>query len=96
MLMVSAYGKSDLTRLLRDMLRTVVNHRPTKFRASDHTNESPINATLDEMSRAGLLAGLDDCCRTIVCDEADMTFADVGLFLSSNGYRPAAEMNCRG
>ena len=96
-LIVSAYGKSDLTRLLRDMLKTVVIHRPRKFRTSDHTNiDSSVNATLDEMSKAGLLTGLDDCCRTIVCDEADMTFADVGLFLSSNGYRPVAEMNCRG
>jgi hypothetical protein len=96
-LIFSAYGKSDLTRLLRDMLKAVILHRPRKFKSSGHTNaDQSISATLDEMSKAGLLAGLDECCRTIVCDEADMTFADVGLFLSSNGYRPATEMNCRG
>jgi hypothetical protein len=79
------------------MLKTVVIHRPGKSRGSDHTNtDLPVNATLDEMSKAGLLAGLDDCCPAIVCDEADMNFADVGLFLSSNGYRPVAAMHCRG
>ena len=55
-----------------------------------------VNATLDEMTKAGLMTSLDDCCRTFVCDEADMTFSDVGLFLSHNMCRGTAEMNCRG
>ncbi|CAF1439089.1 unnamed protein product [Adineta steineri] len=29
-------------------------------------------------------------------DEADMIFADTGLFLSNNSCRPSTEMNCRG
>ncbi|CAF3947759.1 unnamed protein product [Rotaria sp. Silwood2] len=81
----SSYGKSDLTRLLRDMLKTVVLHRPTKFLSTSQVAvDSPVNASLDEMSKAGLMSGLDECCRTIICDEADMTFAGVGLFLSNN------------
>ncbi|CAF3090668.1 unnamed protein product [Rotaria sp. Silwood2] len=32
----SSYGKSELTRLLRDMLKTVVIHRPSKFRSNNH------------------------------------------------------------
>lgn len=42
------------------------------------------------------MSGLDDCCRTLVCDEADMTFVDVGLFVTNNSYRTSVEMNCRG
>ncbi|CAF3700030.1 unnamed protein product [Rotaria sp. Silwood1] len=81
----SSYGKSDLTRLLRDMLKTVVLHRPTKFLSTSQIAVgSQVNASLDEMSKAGLMSGLDECCRTVICDEADMTFADVGLFLSNN------------
>ena len=79
------------------MLKTVVVHRLKKFRISDHINaDCPVNATLDEMSKAGVLAGLDDCFRTIVYDQADMHFVNVGLFLASNGYQPVAEMNCSG
>ena len=82
--------------MLRDMLRTIVIHRPTKFRSNEQAViEQKTNVTLDEMSKAGLMAGLDGCCRTVVCDEADMTFADLGLFLSCNTGRPAVEMNCR-
>lgn len=83
--------------MLRDMLKTVVMHRPKKFRPNDQAVVGhPINATLDEMSRAGLMTGLDDCCRTVVSDEADMMFQDIGLFLSHNTLRASSEMNCRG
>ncbi len=96
-IIVLAYGKSELTKMLRDMLKTVVTHRPTKFRTTDQAIIGhQVNATLDEMSKAGLITGLDGCCRTVVCDEADMTFADSGLFLSHNMCRTGAEMNCRG
>ena len=88
-----AYGKSDLTKLLRDMLKAVVMHRPAKFRSnSQMITGNMVNPTLDETSKPGLMSGLDDSCRTIICDEADMTFAHVGLFLSDNGCRSAAEM----
>ena len=57
--------------MLRDMLKVVADHRPTKFcsTAQSAVGEQ-INPTLDEMSKAGLLSTLDDCCRTLVCDEA--------------------------
>lgn len=94
---ILAYGKSELTRLLRDMLKTVVLHRPSKSRSNNQIAiDQQINVALDEMSKAGLMSGLDDCCRVVVCDEADMTFADAGLFLSHNICRTGVEMNCRG
>ncbi|CAF2018105.1 unnamed protein product [Rotaria magnacalcarata] len=92
----SSYGKSELTKILRDMLKSVVLHRPGKFRPNSQAALGQhINANLDEMSKVGLMAGLDDCCRTVICDEADMIFTDGGLFLSHNMCRTAAEMNCR-
>ncbi|CAF1078046.1 unnamed protein product [Rotaria magnacalcarata] len=92
----SSYGKSDLTRLLRDMLQTVVLHRPTKFCSTSQVAVGiQANPSLDEMSKAGLMSGLDECCRIMICDEADITFSDVGLFLSHNGCRASPEMNCR-
>ncbi|CAF1117834.1 unnamed protein product [Rotaria sordida] len=91
-----SYGKSELTKLLRDMLKSIVMYRTSKFRSSNQAAIGhQVNATLDEMSKAGLMAGLDDCYRTVICDEVDMTFADVGLFLSHNMCRTAGEMNCR-
>lgn len=79
------------------MLKIVASYRPGKFRSAvQGATGEEVNPTLDEMSRAGLMSALDDCCRTLVCDEADMTFSDVGLFLTNNSYRTAAEMNCRG
>ncbi|CAF4844730.1 unnamed protein product [Rotaria socialis] len=93
----SSFGKSDLTRILRDMLNTVVLNRPMKFRSTNQINlGSEGNPCLDEMSKAGLMSSLDECCRLLICDEADMTFADAGLFLSNNNIRTSAEMNCRG
>jgi hypothetical protein len=57
-----AYGKSELTKFLRDMLNTVATYRPTKLRSSKQvTVAHPINVTLNEMSKAGLMTGLDDC-----------------------------------
>ncbi len=74
--------------MLRAMLKNVALHRPTKFHSSAHaTVDSQINPTLDEISKAELMSSLDDCCHTFVCDEADMTFTDVGLFLSNNSCR---------
>jgi len=64
------------------MLKTVVAHRPKKFRTTHQAVIGhQVNASLDEMSKAGLLSGLDDCCRTVICDQADMTLADTGLFI---------------
>lgn len=94
---ILAYGKSELTKLLRDMLKSVVIHRPTKFRTNyESILEEDVNATLDEISKAGLMVGLDGRCRTVISDEADIIFADVGLFLSHNMSVAAKEMNCRG
>jgi hypothetical protein len=79
------------------MLKSVSLHRPKKFvSGSQAAMSNQVNPTLDEMSKAGLMAGLDDCCRTFICDEADMTFVDLGLFLSNNSCRASVEMNCRG
>lgn len=79
------------------MLKVVADHRPAKFCSNAQSAVgNQVNPTLDEMSKAGLLSTLDDCCQTLVCDEADMTFADTGLFLTSNSCRTSAEMNCRG
>ncbi|CAF1489565.1 unnamed protein product [Adineta ricciae] len=92
----SSYGKSELTKILRNMLKVVVTHRLNKFRKADQiVTGQNVNATLDETSKAGLLAALDDCCRTIVCDEADLTFADIGLFYLINTGRAQPDMNCR-
>jgi hypothetical protein len=92
-----AYGKSDLTKLLRDMLKTVAIYRPSKFlSASSVAVSNQVNPSLDEMSKAGLMSGSDDCCRTFIYDEADMTFADIALFLTNTCFRTSAEMNCRG
>lgn len=94
---VVAYGKSELTKILRDMLQTLATYRPNKFRSKDQVVVGdPINPTFDEMSKAGLMTGLNDCCRTIVCDEADMTFTDAGIFKSYNAGRISAEIDCRG
>lgn len=83
--------------MLRDMLKVVADNRPTKFCSTAQSAVGDqVNPTLDEMSKAGLLSTLDDCCRTLVCDEADMTFADSSLFLTNSSYRTSAEMNCRG
>ena len=71
-------------RWLGNLERSCLFHRSRKFTSSGHTNaDRTINATLDEF------------CRTIVCDGAGMTFADVGLFLSSNGDRSATEVSTK-
>ena len=94
--MCLAYRKSDLTRLLRGMLKTVVLNRPSKFRSrSQVAVGSEVSANMDEMSKAGLMSGLEECCRTAICDETDMIFADVGLFLTNSACRTSNEMNCR-
>jgi hypothetical protein len=52
-----------------------------------------VNLCLDEFTRAGLMNTLDKSTKIFMADEADMTFADAGLF---NGFaKPSAEMNCR-
>ncbi|CAF5130271.1 unnamed protein product, partial [Rotaria magnacalcarata] len=59
---------------------------PTKFCSTSQVAVGiQANPSLDEMSKAGLMSGLDECCRIMICDEADITFSDVGLFLSHNG-----------
>ena len=92
-----AYGKSELTKLLHDSLKSVLTYRPTKFGLC---NQGPItdvrNATLDEMTKAGLMSSIDGCCRMLICDEADMVFADTGIFLTHNSCRVTNETNCRG
>ncbi len=86
-----------MTKLLRDMLTTIAIHRPAKFVPSKQgATSDEINPTLDEMSKAGLMSALDGSCRTLVCDEADMIFADVGIFLTTNSTRTSPDMNCRG
>ncbi len=83
--------------MLRDMLKKVAVYRPSKFRTTEQAIVGhQVNVTMDAMSKAGLISGLDDCCRTVVYDEADMVFSDAGIFLSYNMCRTAAEMNCRG
>ena len=79
------------------MLKCVAENRPTKFVSNSQGAIShQVDPTLDEMSKAGLLTGVNDCCRTFVCDEADMTFVDLGVFLTNSYSRASAEMNCRG
>ena len=83
-----AYVKSDLKRLLRDMLKTVILHRSSTFLlTSQVAMDSEVNANMDQMFKAGLVSGSDGCRRTVVCDEAGVIFVDVGLFLSNNAYR---------
>ncbi len=71
------------------MLITIAVHRPTKFVPSKQ------GATGDEISKAELMSALDASSRTLICDEADMTFADVRIFLTSNSTRISPDMNCR-
>lgn len=79
------------------MLNIISKYRITKFRPSCQISvDNVVNPTLDEMSKAGLLATLDDSCRTVVCDEADVTLNDTGLFLTHNMGKTVTEMNCRG
>jgi hypothetical protein len=79
-----AYGKSDISSLIRRILSAI--HRA-------HGGDGITDLCLDEFSRAGLLSALDRCTKIFMTDEADMTFADAGLF---NGFaKPSAEMNCR-
>ena len=67
-------------------------HRLSAIRCA-HGGDGITDLCLDEFSRAGLLSALDRCTKIFMTDEADMTFADAGLF---NGFaKPSAEMNCR-
>ncbi|CAF4605662.1 unnamed protein product [Rotaria sp. Silwood2] len=51
-----SYGKLDLTRLLRDMLKTIALHRPIKFLStSQAVVASQDNASSDEMSKTRLM-----------------------------------------
>ena len=48
------------------------------------------------MKRPKLMSELDECCRTVICDEANMTFADVQLFLTNSACCVSSEMDCHG
>jgi len=79
------------------MLKTVAKHRPNKFQSTDQiVTDYQINPFIDEMSKAGLLNALSNCCRTVISDEADMSFAENGIFYSLMTSRCNIEMNCRG
>ena len=77
-----AYGKSDITVLIRSVLETIS--------IDQDINE---HLSLDEFTRAGLMSCLDKCTKLFMTDEADMAFVDAGLF---NGFaKPSPEVNCR-
>lgn len=79
-----AYGKSNISHMIRKVLRDVRSAR---------AEEVDVNLCLDEFSRAGLVNSLGNSTKIFMADEADITFADAGLF---NGIsRSSAEMNCR-
>ncbi|CAF3726671.1 unnamed protein product [Rotaria sp. Silwood1] len=65
----SAYGKSNITNLIRNVLHTI----------STASGEN-MNMCLDEFIRAGLMNCLDKCTKIFMTDEADMAFVDAGLF----------------
>ena len=76
------------------MLKTVVLYWSSKFQsASQVVMGSEASVSLDGMSKFGLMSRLDECSRTVICDETDMVYADVGLFLSSNAFRASTKMN---
>ena len=77
-----AYGKSDITLLIRSVLEKISIDQD----ASEHL-------CLDEFTRTELMSCLDICTKLFMTDEADMAFADAGLF---NGFaKPSSEVNCR-
>jgi len=77
-----AYGKSDITKLVRHVLHSIA--------AANGTNG---DVCVDEFTRAGLINSLDRSTKIFITDEADISFADTGLF---NCYaKPSAESNCR-
>lgn len=79
-----AYGKSNISGLIRKVLREIRLARG---------EEMDVNLCLDEFSRAGLINSLGNSTKIFLADEADIAFADAGLF---NGIaRSSAEMNCR-
>lgn len=80
------------------MLKVVAKYRPNKFRPTDQiVTDSQINPFIDEMSKAGLLNALSDCCRIVISDEADMSFGENGIFYSCTTSRSnSPETNCRG
>ena len=77
-----AYGKSDVSSLVRNVLSFI---RSASGAAED--------VCLDEFTKAGLMDALRKCTKVVITDEADMTFADVGLFHCFP--KPANENNCR-
>ena len=82
---VIAYGKSEISNLIRCVLQAI---RLARGEVGDG------DLCVDEFSRAGLLSCLQKCTKLFIADEADVTFADAGLFL---GFpRLTADSNCRG
>ncbi len=80
--MYLAYGKSDITNLIRQVLHAICI-----------ASEQVVDLCLDEFTRPGLMNCLDKCTKIFITDEADMVFADTGLF---NGLSKApAESNFR-
>ena len=78
-----AFGKSEITNVIRGVLDVIRSIR-----------EAEEEQCLDEFTKAGLMDALRKCTKIVITDEADMTFADVGLFHCSP--KPANENNCRG
>lgn len=82
-LVLVAFGKSDISSVVRNVLNFI---RLTSGYEAD--------VCLDEFTKAGLMDALKKCTKIVITDEADMTFADVGLF---NCFpKPANENHCRG
>jgi hypothetical protein len=77
-----AYGKSDITKLIRSILDSI---------CIAHEHETDL--CLDEFTRAGLINCLDKYTKIFMTDEADMTFVGAGLFNGSP--KPSPETNCR-
>jgi len=77
-----AYGKSDIAKLVRHVLRSI---RIANGKADD--------LCVDEFTRAGLMNSLDKATKMFLTDEADISFVDAGLF--SAFAKPSPEANCR-
>jgi hypothetical protein len=77
-----AYGKSDITNLVRNVLRAI-----------NIANGQNADFCMDEFTRAGLMNSLEKSTKIFLTDEADISFVDSGLF---NAFpKPSAEVNCR-
>lgn len=82
--MFLAFGKSEISSLIRSVLRAV-----QCARGEDDVGDM----CLDEFSRAGLAKALNNSTKIFLADEADVSFVDAGLFSAFS--RASSETTCR-